>query len=150
MKEIPLPKAALPTEYIALEVPISDDMEIFIELITGNHTHCGDVLVNAFCGYWAYGIQRDRDKSNSWLIYVDPVSCGDPPAPGLDQEYASHCFTRGEPLPEHYYALNREVAKKALKHGLTRWGDSFLNGNCDYSDYDQTVQMALFDEVIYG
>ena len=148
MKDIPLPKAALPTECIVLEVPISDDMETFIELITGNHTHCGDVLINGFCGYWAYGVQRNQTQG--WLVYVDPISCGNPPGPGLDQEYAVHCFSSGETLPEDYYVLDREVAKKALKHGLTRWGDSFLNGNCDYSDYDQTIQMALFDEVVYG
>ena len=151
MKQIPLPKAAIPTEYIILEVPVDDTMETFIELITGNHTHCGDVLVHGFCGYWAYGIQRQKlDTGYAWLVYVHPVDCGNPPAPGIDQEYALQCFKKGDPLPEDYYILGRDTAKEALKHGISRWGDAFLNGECDYSHYDQAIQKALFDDIVYG
>lgn len=143
------------TIIITRVLPITRDYEDFIELITGSpegtpegECHCGDVLLLGFSGYWAYGIKRDPSKG--WLVYV-PEHEGEPAPPEMVR-VAKAKWAKGEysTLPMGFYAFDREFAKRVLVKGLNRWGDEFIEGTCDYNDYDWAVQTALFGEVVYG
>jgi hypothetical protein len=94
-------------------------------------------------GYWAYGVRRNKW---GWLIYVDDHNAGAPCSEEQEQEWlATRRVTSGQ-----FYLIDRDVALKALKYGLNKWGVNFTNGNCDYVEYDLAIQNALFNNIVYG
>lgn len=147
----PATTAETPKETIQLEHVLNEDDECFLSLIVGslpgtpkNEAHCGDVLLHGFCGYWAYGVKFFPGKG--WLV----CESNDDPIGDDVIRTAVKAFRSGEELPEGFWRFDRDLAKKALAYGLSRWGTEFVDGTRDYGDYDTAVQMALFGEVVYG
>jgi|10_taG_2_1085330.scaffolds.fasta_scaffold17964_5 hypothetical protein len=146
---------------LTIEIPIDDRAEGFIELITGGKDHCGDVLVGGFSGYWAQGIRRaksDYKGRRAWLVHeMDcPQQLTDKQETRLFED-GREALSKGV-LPKHfknkannYHWFDRSLAIKAIKIGCEQFGvDNFLDGVCDYGDYDTALQKALFGEVVYG
>lgn len=130
-----------------------------------------DILMTSYIGYWARGVERD-DKLG-WLLWEfedDSERCdellrnsGVSFLEQLDREdeeefhaAAVKAWRAGEPLPPHYFRLDREAAVRAylamLKWPAGKMVEGGINWyeNGDASSYDVGVQLALFGEVKYG
>jgi hypothetical protein len=115
----------------------TDEIDEFIEEITTSV----DVFRTTHCGYWLRGVDRTDDAG--WLVFDDESEhdrC---------DEAAIHYWNHSEKLPAGYYKLDRELAIKAWAEGAKKYGVGWF-GNGDADDWDYSIQMAIFGEVVYG
>jgi hypothetical protein len=130
-----------------------EDAELFIELLCGEAKtdgHVGDMLIPGFSGHWLYGLAHTRTPDPAWLV------CD---RENMTQEQFDLACANTDALFEHLqqgntyedvYLMDRAAAIRALAYGVGRWGDRFLDGCCDYGDYDIAVQVALMGDLVYG
>jgi hypothetical protein len=144
------------TETLTFTIPIDSDMEDKISFFTGIYPNeegekygYADVFSHDCIGYWMQGIESDPVKG--WLGW-EFLEDEDPEDEEVQErhEEAIRTWKNGEVLPKNYYSLDREMAKKILVYGMGRWGQDFVNGQCDVNDDDVAVQMTLLQEVRYG
>jgi hypothetical protein len=137
-----------------IEIKPGDQYDDFLTLLTGavagtpkGDRHSGDVLIRGFSGWWLYGV--DRTPELGWLVY-DELANETRPSPLVEAEAVRRWREGDEALPGNFYRLDRATAMKVLQWGLAKWGDDFVDGTCDYGDYDEAVQTILLGEVVYG
>jgi hypothetical protein len=113
---------------VTIEVPVDESRVDFC-------TKYNDLFRTDHCGYWAFGVALDGGEAHR---------------PTEEESVAAEtAHEKGEPLPEHWFALTRETAIKAFGEGVKR-GGAFWYDDTDASDYDCAVQMALLGEIKYG
>jgi hypothetical protein len=132
---------------VQIEVDVPQD---WIEFCT----KYSDLFGYSYCGYWAYGVERDQDRG--WLLYAGEraTDCGDGCGAAPPKEAAIHAvlalWRSGAPLPRGYYRLNVAAAVKAYGEGCKLWGVDWYEKKGDANTYDVVVQLALLGEVVYG
>lgn len=117
-------------------------------------TKYNDIFMYSYSGYWAYGCHRDKD---GWL------ACVSDDEGGMDQgeiDRAILAFKAGKRNFEFdkksmkgFFIINEDFAKRAWiaeanypynSDGYSWWEDG------DAINIDRAIQLALFDEVVFG
>lgn len=130
-----------------------EDAEGFIELLCGEAKadgHIGDMLIQGFSGHWLYGLAHTRTPDPMWLVCDHENMTRKQFAYACDNSDALLRQLQDGGTVEDVYLMDRAAAIRALAYGVGRWGDRFLDGRCDYGDYDIAVQVALMGDLVYG
>jgi len=105
-----------------------------------------DIFSVDISGYWLQGVSSWRNsylachtEARSLLYTFD-----------LDDEAALVAFRKGVELPEHYYAIDRNLGLRVVSLGLLTYGLAFVDGRCDAIDLDRIIQEVLLGEVVYA
>lgn len=78
----------------------------------------------------------DDDEEDAW--------------PKVEKE-AIKRWKAGEPLPDGFYSIDKEVCLRAYLEGIKLYGLDWEDSDqCDNSTYDHVFQIALFGEHLYG
>lgn len=103
-----------------------------------------DIFDSNRAGYWLRGVEHNI---TGWLVWEDDEKCkpGDEP----NRAEALREWMLGNPLPEHWYRLDRAAAIRAWEEGVKRWGVDWYE-EADSTREDVVVQLALLGEVRYG
>ena len=132
---------------ISITLP-DDSANGFIDVLCGDPegTHCGDLLLRSFSGWWLFGLLH---RPGYWLVCDAERMTGAVFDEAMqDAEALMDKAQRGESLPENVYLMDRAAAIRALTYGVERWGvEGFLGGR---GDEDCAVQHALLGRVLYG
>lgn len=126
---------------VVLEVEVNQD---WIEFCT----KFNDLFMYDYCGYWMAGMEFDDDLG--WLCF-EYAGEEDPRQIKQGPEYPAivQAWRDGKILPDRWYRLDKETAKRAWVEGYKRDGlDWYENG--DAITYDVAIQNALLGEVRYG
>lgn len=107
--------------------------------------HYSDIFSSSGIGYWARGVYNIPGKV--WLI-CDVATMEQRLTEEMTQE-AVRCLRDKMKLPEHFYALDKELLKEAYCAGVRRKGVDWYD-TADSNDYDVAIQTALFGKVLYG
>lgn len=104
-----------------------------------------DVFGVTCCGTFLYGI--DQDDGLGWLVFEheEKVSINNVP----NEKKAVAAWKAGKPLPEGYYRLGVEAAKKAWAEGV-KWRGVRWYELGDAVAYQYAIQLALFGEERYA
>ena len=107
-------------------------------------TQYNDVFNRGSAGYWLRGVERSE---LGWLCWEDDEQHrhGDEP----DLEEALRAWVAGEPLPPHWFRLDRAAALRAWEEGVKRWGVDWYE-QVDADREDAVLQLALLGEMRYG
>jgi hypothetical protein len=97
-------------------------------------------------GYWAFGVEYDQD--HGWLLYEFDEREDD--CANMDFSEIVAKWRAGEPLPERYFRLNYDTARKMYNLGRDRWGCYWRDEHDDLNSRDLLLQMALFGEERYA
>lgn len=114
--------------------------EEWIDFVVGY----ADVFGRNYCGYWALGVQRDRELG--WLVYEQEN--GEVPS-DKKCDAVTKAWKEGKPIPKGWHRLNRDACVKAWAEGVKRWGEKWYD-NGDADSYDYAIQMALLGEHRYA
>lgn len=97
-------------------------------------------------GYWLYGVEFSPNVG--WLGYEFDESTFD----NRDDEQhavAIAAWKQARELPEHYFRLDFECAKKAFNIGVRKWGQGWYE-DMDLPRLDIVLQYTLFWEERYA
>jgi len=126
--------------------------------------HDPDIMSTDHIGQWAMEIVRDHanDRRLIWEAESDPKIeeimkktgahfIRSIPRKILDDLNAPAILAMelGKPLPEHYHVLDVELAKKAYAKMCEHVGIGWWE-EADAISYDNAIQYALFDKLVYG
>jgi len=128
--------------------PLKHTFQLTVEVDSGwvdYLTKHADIFENARAGYWLRGVALNDDTG--WLCWEDDEKCRYGEEPNF--ETAKHEWVLGNPLPEHWFRLDRAAAIRAWEEGVKRWGVDWYE-ECDSTREDIVVQLALLGEVRYG
>lgn len=126
---------------ISLEVVVDPD---WIELVTGGAEGFCDVFIHGYCGTWLTRIRHD--VMLGWLAY--DYAAEDRDYTEAEVNEALVAWREGKPLPTNFYRLDLETTKKSWVAGYMKDGAEWFE-NGDGNVYDNAIQMALFNEVVY-
>jgi hypothetical protein len=138
-------KRALKTDMVELDIgklPVkAEPLNSWIEFLTKYN----DIFGRDYVGYWLFGVARD--KKLGWLAYEFIDDEASYMSKNYDEVIAA--WKRGEKLPEKYFVLNEETARRAYVEGIKRKGVEWYEQG-DANDYDVVLQWTLLGEVRYG
>jgi len=104
-----------------------------------------DLFSTDHCGYYLRGILRD--PALGWLAWEDDEQHEMGEEPDLDEAIVA--WRAGYPLPQGYYRLDAEFARRSWAEGVKLAGEPwFVEG--DSTRYDYVVQQTLFGKQVYG
>lgn len=137
------PNKALPPIKATLDVEIPGDVfERYVDFVF-NYADTVEYLD------WV-GIQVVARNKKKGLLIVEP----DGPDPEEDRdEYrqAKRTWKAGEPPPNGFHVIDRDVCLKAFCEGVKRYGLAWQDyDRCDGWTYLYVLQMALWNEKRYG
>lgn len=112
----------------------------WVEYLTSGN----DIFDRNRAGYWLRGVDSD---DAGWLCWEDDEKCRHGEEPNLKE--ALRAWQAGEPLPPHWFRLDRAATLRAWEEGVKRWGVDWYE-EVDGSREDVVVQLALLGEVRYG
>jgi len=111
-------------------------------------TQHNDIFGGSYAGYWLRGVEHDdADDGKGWLCWEDDEKCRHGEEP--NREMAIYEWKLGNPLPEHWFRLDRAAAIRAWEEGVKRWGVDWYE-ETDSTREDVVVQLALLGEIRYG
>lgn len=108
-------------------------------------TQSNDIFTQSRAGYWLRGVEHNKERG--WLVWEDDEKCRFGQEP--NREAAIHEWALGNPLPEHWFRLDRAAAIRAWEEGVKRWGITWYE-DVDGRLEDVVVQLALLGEIRYG
>jgi hypothetical protein len=104
-----------------------------------------DIFSSSCAGYWLRGVALGPQ---GWLVWEDDDKCQSGQEP--NREIAMKAWELdANPLPEHWFRLDRAAAIRAWEEGVKRWGVDWYE-EADAQREDVVLQLALLGEVRYG
>lgn len=107
-------------------------------------THYPDIFGRQYAGYWLRGVEQDE---YGWLCWEDDEKCARGSEPNRTEAFVA--WVTGEPLPAHWFRLDRAAALRAWEEGVKRWGVDWYQ-HTDAQREDVVIQLALLGELRYG
>jgi hypothetical protein len=104
-----------------------------------------DLFLRTYCGYWLRGVERD--DALGWLVWEDDEKCAMGKEPNRAKAVAA--WRAGSALPDHWFRLNVDAAKRAWVEGVKWRGEKWYEDG-DANAYDYVLQQALFGEQRYA
>lgn len=108
-------------------------------------TQSSDLFRSDHCGYYLRGIAKD--PSRGWLAWEDDEKHPFGQEPNLEQALAA--WVAGQPLPQGYFRLDADFARRSWEEGVKLAGERWFEEG-DSDTYDQVIQQTLFGEQVYG
>jgi hypothetical protein len=109
-------------------------------------THYPDIFAGNYVGYWLRGVENLPELG--WLCWEDDEK-GRLHGHEPNGKEAMRAWRAGEPLPKHWFRLDRAAALRAWEEGVKRWGVDWYE-EADATSYDIVLQLALLGEIRYG
>lgn len=107
-------------------------------------TAYNDIFESGRAGYWLRGVDSNE---TGWLCWEDDDKCRPGEEPNL--ETAKYEWKLGNPLPPHWFRLDKAAAIRTWEEGVKRWGVDWYD-QTDSTREDLVVQLALLGEIKYG
>ncbi len=104
-----------------------------------------DLFSRDHCGYYLRGVAQE--KGLGWLAWEDDEEHAFGQEPHREEALAA--WKEGRPLPQGYYRLDADFARRSWAEGVKLAGERWYEEG-DSDRYDQVVQQTLFGKQVYA